>query len=186
MTNLLRRNIFILMLGVTALALTAAGTTPSIAKDGRDSESSGSSDSSGSGHGGGDDNSGSSHGDDSSGHGGHNNDDDDNSGSDDDVDDSNDDSGDDSSKNQSASASKAGRAARPSAIITLTPENLAGVQNGSLAVVDNLDRVLEIELDQMNGAQVIKAKPHGGDAKRNPGPITSISVVPAAQAPIHG
>ena len=175
MTNLLRRNILVLMLGVTALVLSAAGGAPSFAKDG------GGSDSSGSGSGGGDGN---------SEHGGHDSDDGDDSGSDDDND-SNDDSGGDNSSddpgaNQSASASKVDRTARPTALITLTPESLAGVQNGSLVVVDDLGRVLEIELDIVNGGQVIKAKPHGGDAKRNPGPITSISVIPAAQAPVHG
>ena len=184
MTNLLRRNLLVLMLGVTSLALTAAGAVPSLAKDGSDSESSGGSDSSGSG--GGDDSSGSGHGDDNSG------DDsgDGNSGSDDD-DDSDDDSGSDNSSGdsggkQSSSDSKADKVSRPTVIITLTPANLAGVQNGSLAVVDNLGRVLEIELDRVNGAQVIKAKPHGGDAKRNPGPVTSFSIVPIAQAPVHG
>lgn len=191
MTSLLRRNLLILMLGVTSLALTATGTIPSFAKDGSDSESSGSSDSSGSGSGGGD-NSGSDGGDDNSGSGNDDDDDgdDDNSGrdgNDNSRDDSPDDnSNDDSSRNRSASASDASRAPRPTALITLTPERLAGVQNGSLVVVDDLGRVLEIELDVVNGAQVIKAKPHGGDAKRNPGPITSIKVVPAAQAPVHG
>jgi hypothetical protein len=181
MTPLIRRNLLILMIGATSLVLTAAGAAPSFAKDGGKSDSSGSSDNSGSGSDGGDDNSGSGHDDDG---------DDDNSGQDGSGD-SNDDSGDDnsnddSSRNNSASAADSVRASRPTAIITLTPESLAGVQNGSLVVVDDLGRVLEIELDQVNGAQVIKAKPHGGDAKRNPGPITSVSVVPAAQAPVHG
>jgi hypothetical protein len=172
MTPLIRRNLLILMIGATSLALTAAGAAPSFAKDG------------------GSDNSGSGSGDDNSGPGGGGGDDDDNSGPDSNEG-SNDDSGDDNSsddsdKNKSAAASDASRASRPTALITLTPESLAGVQNGSLVVVDDLGRVLEIELDQVNGAQVIKAKPHGGDAKRNPGPITSINVVPAAQAPVHG
>ncbi len=184
MTSLLRRNLLVLMLGVTTLALSAAGAAPSFAKDGSDSESSGGSDSSGSG--GGDDNSGSGHDDDNSGHDSG----DGNSGSDDD-DDSDDDSGsdnssDDSSGKQSSSDSKADKGIPANRHHHADAGNLAGVQNGTLAVVDNLGRVLEIELDRVNGAQVIKAKPHGGDARRNPGPITSISVVPAAQAPVHG
>ena len=154
----------------------------SLAKDGGNSGSGGGDDGGNSGRGGGDDggNSGRGGGDDSGG------DDHDNSGSgrgDDGNDDSNsgsgsghhnDDRDDDRSSGRSRSDSD-----RPEVEVTLTREQLAGVQAGKLKLVDNLGRVLELEIENEHGVTTVSAKPHGGAARRNPGPITSINVVPA-------
>ena len=196
MQNLLRRHLLALMLGVTALSYTASAVlidAPAFAKNGADD---------GPGHDAGDDNGGDSGGsddssdDDNSGSGSDDNDDnsdsgssDDNddsdssgSGSDDDSSDSNDDSNDDSSssnsKSKSSKTAKNSNSVRPTATITLTPTNLANVQAGTHVVVDQLGRQLEMRVVMVNGQQVIRAKPHGGDAKRKPGPINTIRVVP--------
>ncbi|HSO47200.1 MAG TPA: hypothetical protein VLQ68_04625 [Rhizobiaceae bacterium] len=160
----------------------------SLAKDGGNSGSGGGDDGGNSGSGGGDDggNSGRGGGDDSGG------DDHDNSGSgsgDDSGDDSNsgsgsDDDADDSDDNDDNGRSgRSGRSGnnseRPEVEVKLTREQLAGVQAGTLKLVDNLGRVLELEIENEHGVTTVSAKPHGGDSRRNPGPITSINVVPA-------
>jgi hypothetical protein len=202
MKSLLRRNLLILMLGVTAATLSLNANTPAFAKDGHsgsdsssdsdggsgsdgdsdsDGDSSGSdsdsdSDGDSSGSGGNDDSPGHDSGDDSSDDGGHHS-----SGSDDDDDDdSNDDNSNDSSSNSGGRDRQ-----RPEIELSLDAASLAGVRNGSLAVVDNLGRVLEVEFDTVNGSQVVTGKPHGGDTRRNPGPIASVSIVPSSQAPVH-
>lgn len=188
MHSLIRINLAALLFGVGSLIIASNGIAPSYAKDGENSGSSEISGSSGSGSddSGGGSNSGSGHNDSHSGDGN----DDGGSGRDEEgnSDGNSPDDGADHNSNddQSASAARADEPSRPVAIITLTPQSLSGVQNGTLVVVDDLGRVLEVEVDRVNGAQIIKAKPHGGDARRNPGPITSITVVPAAQAPVHG
>jgi hypothetical protein len=182
MKSLLRRNLLLLMLGVTAAAYTISLESPAFAKNGSDDSSdssgSGGSGSSGSGSNGGDDNSGSGGSDDSSGSGGHHGSDDDNSsrhGSSDD--------GDDRSDNRRGGG--ANNAVRPRIQISVDAATRAGLLSGALVAVDNLGRPLEVEADIRNGQSVLIAKPHGGDAKRNPGPIASFEVVPAAQAPVH-
>jgi hypothetical protein len=184
MKSLLRRNLVLLMLGVTATAFTANINAPAFAKNGGD-DSSGS-DSSGSGHSGsgGDDSSGSGSGDDNSGSSGDDSSDD-NSGSSDDND-SDDDSDDRSASNDDReNGGGRNRADRPRIDISVDAATRAGLLNGSLVAVDNLGRALEVEADVRNGQAVLTAKPHGGDAKRNPGPIASFNIVPAAQAPVH-
>ena len=74
---------------------------------------------------------------------------------------------------------------RPEVVASFSGAELAGLLDGSLVAVDNLGRVLEVEIEIEHGRQVVKVKPHGGDSRRNPGPISSISVVPAGQAPVH-
>ncbi len=195
MKSLLRRNLLLLMLGVTAAALTLPVYSTAFAKNGH--SGSGSSDNSGSGSsnsGSGSDSSGSgSSGDDGPDHddgddndGDDDGDNDDNDDNDDADDDDDDDDNDDDDNSASSSSRSGGRnVQRPEIGLSLDAATLAGVRNGSLAVVDNLGRVLEVEVDFVNGAKVVTAKPHGGDAKRNPGPIASFSVVPSSQAPAH-
>ncbi len=198
MKSLLRRNLLLLMLGVTAAALTLPAYSPAFAKSGNSgsgsSGSGGSNSGSGSDNSGSDsDNSGSGGGDDGPDHddgddnGGDDNDgDDDDDDNDDDDNDDNDDDDNDDDNSASSSSKRGGRnVQRPEIELSLDAATLAGVRNGSLAVVDNLGRVLEVEVDFVNGAKVVTAKPHGGDAKRNPGPIASFSVVPSSQAPAH-
>jgi hypothetical protein len=186
MKSLLRRNLLLLMLGVTTAAFTVSIQAPAFAKDGH----SGNSGSGSSGSGGGDDgNSGSGSGDSdsggNSGSGSGDSDGDDNSGSsgDSDDNDSNDDSNNRSASNDdNRNGGGRNRADRPRIEISVDAATRAGLLNGSLVAVDNLGRALEVEVEDGN---VLEAKPHGGDAKRNPGPITSFDIVPAAQAPVH-
>jgi hypothetical protein len=191
MKSLLRRNLVLLMLGVTAAAFTVNVNAPAFAKNGGD-DNSGSS-SSGSGHsgGGGHDNSGSgSGGDDNSGSGGNDNDGDNSGrgsgGNSSDDNDSNDDSNNRSASNDDReNGGGRNKADRPRIEISVDAATRAGLLNGSLAAVDDRGRALEVEADVRNGQAVLTAKPHGGDAKRNPGPIASFDIVPAAQAPVH-
>jgi hypothetical protein len=172
-------------LAIPALTASAflAHTPHALAKDGGDDGGS-----SGSGSDGGGDNGGSSGsdggGDDggSSGSGSdgdNGGDDHSGSGSGDSDDDSDDDSSDDSSGRSVNSGHGGSSAERPEVEVTLTGDQLAGVRSGQFKLVDNLGRVLEIEVETEDGVTKISAKPHGGDARRNPGPITAINVVPA-------
>jgi hypothetical protein len=93
-----------------------------------------------------------------------------------------DDSIDDSSSDDSAGKSnrnRGGRADRPEITISLTDAQLASIQGGSKVLVDNLGRLLEVEIEFEHGVRTISVKPHGGDARRNPGPIKSVNIVPA-------
>jgi hypothetical protein len=204
MKSLLRRNLLLLMLGATAAAFTINIQTPAFAKNGSDdgsSSSSSSSGSSGSGSssssGSSDDNSGSGGGDDDNSGSGSGGDDNSGSGRDRDSDDDNssggsssdDNSSNDDSNNRSASnvdrmngGGGGNRANRPRVQISVDAATRAALLNGTLVAVDNLGRPLEVEVED---GGVLIAKPHGGDAKRKPGPIASFNVVPAAQAPVH-
>jgi hypothetical protein len=180
MKSLLRKNLLLLMLGVTAAAYALSVESPAFAKNGSDDSSNSS----------GSDSSGSSGGDDDSGSGNHHDGNDDNSsnsGNSDDDDDRNDDSNDRSASNDDGmkAGSGASNGTRPRIQITVDAATRAGLLNGTLVAVDNLGRPLEVEADIRNGQSVLTAKPHGGDAKRNPGPIASYQVVPASQAPVH-
>jgi hypothetical protein len=94
-----------------------------------------------------------------------------------------DDSGGDDSSGRSANSGHGGNSGeRPQVEVTLTGAQLAGVRSGQFKLVDNLGRVLEVEIETENGVTTVSAKPHGGDARRNPGPITAINVVPAGSA----
>jgi hypothetical protein len=216
MKSLLRRNLVLLMLGVTAAVFTANTGSPAFAKNGSDD---GSSSSSSSSSGGDDSSSSSGSGSSSSGSSGSgssssgdNDSDDDNSssgsdddghrsGSDDDSGhhsgghDSNDDSKSRSSSNDDRRNSGnddhkngggGGKAERARIQISVDAATRAGLLNGTLVAVDDLGRPLEVEVEDRNGKSVLIAKPHGGDAKRKPGPISNFKVVPASQAPGHG
>ena len=179
MKSLLRRNLLLLMLGVTAAAFAVGVESPAFAKNGGDGNSGSDSSGSGSsGSGGGDDNSGSGGNDDNSGSGSH-------GGDDNDDDDSNDGSNNRSASNDGGGNGGGDNAVRPRIQIEVDAATRAGLLNGTLVAVDNLGRPLEVEADIRNGQNVLIAKPHGGDAKRNPGQIASFEIVPAAQAPVH-
>ncbi len=80
--------------------------------------------------------------------------------------------------NSSTTKSKGGKAGRPEIELNLSSADLAAVLSGAAKLVDNLGRVLEVEIEFEHGVRTVVAKPHGGDAKRNPGPITSVTVTP--------
>lgn len=69
---------------------------------------------------------------------------------------------------------------RDEVTLSVSEDSLRGLRNGSLIAVDNLGRVLEVEVEFEHGQRVVKVEPHGGDARRNPGPIGSVSIVPAS------
>lgn len=89
----------------------------------------------------------------------------------------NDDVADDDSDDDSMDDNGGGRRSRPSVEISVSDESLRGLLSGSLRAVDNLGRTLEIEVETEHGAQVVIGKVHGGDAKRQPGAITSVTIV---------
>lgn len=68
------------------------------------------------------------------------------------------------------------RADRDEVPLDVSEDNLRGLRDGSLVAVDNLGRVLEVEIEFEQGVRVVTVKPHGGDARRNPGPITSVAI----------
>lgn len=199
MQSMLRHHLLALMLGVTTVTLNTAFLLDSsaLAKNGSDdggSDSSGDGNDGSSGSGSGDsdsDSDGDHSGSDDSGtdSSGDNDSSDDNSSGngDDDGDDDGDDTSDDSSSkdksSKKADRDSARNVARPTAAVSLTPESLAQVRAGTHVVVDQLGRPLEIRVTTVAGVQTIRAKPHGGDARRRPGPITTISVVPNSTVP---
>ena len=184
MTQILRRHLLALMLGVTTITFAAPAffDAPAMAKNGSDDNGSDDSDDdNGGSSGSGSDDSNDDDSDDDS------NDDDsnDDNGSDDpdDDDDSNDDddNDDDDRKKEKKAEKRANKSSdRPTAVITLSAESLALVKAGTHVVIDQLGRVLEVRIVTVNGQQVIRVKPHGGDSRRKPGPISDIKVVPAS------
>lgn len=64
--------------------------------------------------------------------------------------------------------------------LNVSEASLRGLRDGSLIAVDNLGRVLEVDVDFEHGRRVVTVEPHDGDARRNPGPISSVSIRPAA------
>jgi hypothetical protein len=170
-----------------ATLLVLGGAKLSFAKDGGDdggnSGSGGGDDGGNSGSSGGDDGGNSGHGSDDGGNSGHGSDD--NGGDDNGGDDSSnsgrgsdDDGSDDDSDDSGRSGSGRGSDDRPEVAVSLTQDQLAGVQAGRLKLVDNLGRVLELEVETEHGVTTVSAKPHGGASRRNPGPITGIAIVP--------
>lgn len=77
-------------------------------------------------------------------------------------------------------ADREDRGDRPEVDLKVSDESLQGLLNGSLVAVDNLGRVLEVEVELEHGVRAVTVKPHGGDFRRNPGPITTISIRPAS------
>lgn len=99
---------------------------------------------------------------------------------DDDVvdDDINDDVGDDVN-DDGPSSQEGGDSGSSRVQLQVSGSNLSGLVNGSLLAVDNLGRVLEIEVEVEHGVTKVIAKPQEKDARNNPGPITSVTLVPA-------
>lgn len=87
--------------------------------------------------------------------------------------------GDDNPGNQSGRRN-GGRADRPETVLTVSDASLRGLLDGSLVATDQLGRRLEIEIEREHGARIVKAQVHGSDARRNPGAITSVNIIPAA------
>ncbi|MDM9626995.1 hypothetical protein QTL95_13895 [Rhizobium sp. S152] len=71
------------------------------------------------------------------------------------------------------------RAARPEVTLTVSDTSLRGLLDGSLVAKDQLGRVLEIEVEREHGVRVVTAKIHGSDARRIPGAIDSVDIIPA-------
>jgi hypothetical protein len=69
---------------------------------------------------------------------------------------------------------------RPRVTLSVSATSLQGLLNGSLIAVDQLGRRLEVEVENEHGVQTVEVKPHRSDAIRNPGPITDVSIRPAA------
>lgn len=65
---------------------------------------------------------------------------------------------------------------RPETVLSVSDESLTGLLNGSLVAVDQLGRRLEIEVELEHGQRIVKAEVHRSDARRTPGPITSVTV----------
>ncbi|WP_104662515.1 hypothetical protein [Ensifer adhaerens] len=63
--------------------------------------------------------------------------------------------------------------------LRVTDESLRGLRNGSLVAVDNLGRVLEVDVEYERGVRVVTVEPRDSDIRRNPGPIGSVSIRPA-------
>ena len=72
--------------------------------------------------------------------------------------------------------------ARPEIALDLSAADLNDVMAGRKQLVDDLGRVLEVEIELEHGFRTVTAKPHGGDSRRNPGPIRSFSLVDAGGA----
>ncbi|QFY62079.1 hypothetical protein FZ934_17765 [Rhizobium grahamii] len=72
------------------------------------------------------------------------------------------------------------RSDRPQTVLTVSDASLRGLLNGSLVARDQLGRLLEVEVEREHGARIIKAQVHRSDARRNPGAITSVQILPAA------
>jgi len=151
------------------------------AKDGDSGDSDSGSDGGNSGSGGESGDSGSDSNSDSDGRGSDSGNDD---GEDGDSDNSNsgsgkDDSDDDDSAREDDSSRGRESRERDEVAVSLSQDQIQSVLSGQSRLVDNLGRTLELEIETENGVSKVTAKPHGGDARRNPGPIGNVSVVPA-------
>lgn len=63
--------------------------------------------------------------------------------------------------------------------LKVSNHSLNGLLNGSLIAVDNLGRVLEVEVEFEHGRRIVKVEPHGSDLRSKPGPIVTVSIRPA-------
>lgn len=72
---------------------------------------------------------------------------------------------------------------RPRATVALSDGEVDAVLRGERVLVDDLGRVLELEIEIEHGQRTVTVKPHGGDFKRNPGPISDVHSVEAARVP---
>lgn len=88
----------------------------------------------------------------------------------DDLNDGDDDRADDTDKNGDD---------RYEAQLKVSNRSLKGLLNGSLIAVDNLGRVLEVEIEYEHGTRIVSVQPHRSDIRRKPGPIEKVSIRPA-------
>jgi hypothetical protein len=88
-----------------------------------------------------------------------------------------DDSDDDDSASEDDSSRGRESRERDEVTVSLSQDQIQSVLSGQSRLVDNLGRTLELEIETENGVSKVTAKPHGGDARRNPGPIGNVSVV---------
>ena len=72
---------------------------------------------------------------------------------------------------------------RPRAAVSLTDSEVQGILRGERVLVDDRGRVLELEIEIEHGVRTVTVKPHGGDAKRNPGPVEGVRSVPTGGVP---
>jgi hypothetical protein len=91
-------------------------------------------------------------------------------------DDDNDDNDDDDRDDKDRRGKDRGR---PEAELKVSNRSLHGLLNGSLIAVDDLGRVLEVEIEFEHGTRTITVQPHRSDFRRKPGPITEVTVRPA-------
>ena len=68
---------------------------------------------------------------------------------------------------------------RDAVTVSLSQDQIQSILSGQSRLVDNLGRTLELEIEAEDRVSKVTAKPLGGDARRNPGPIGNVSVVPA-------
>lgn len=73
-----------------------------------------------------------------------------------------------------------GRDDRPRVKVNLPPQELREVRAGQRVLVDDLGRVLEVEIENEHGQREVVVKTHGGAAERRPGPIKGVRSVPVA------
>ena len=74
---------------------------------------------------------------------------------------------------------------RPAATVRLSDDELADVLRGERVLVDDRGRELEVDIELEQGRRTVTVKPHGGDARRNPGPIKSVRVVATPPRATH-
>lgn len=74
---------------------------------------------------------------------------------------------------------------RPEAVVDLSEDDLAGVLNGRRTLLDDRGRVLEVEIEIEDGRRIVSVKPHGGAARRNPGPISAVRAVDAQSGAVR-
>ncbi len=72
---------------------------------------------------------------------------------------------------------------RPSARIDLSNRDVESVLRGERVLIDDLGRVLEVEVEVEHGVRTVTVKPHRGDAARIPGPIEKVHAVDAGSSP---
>ena len=65
----------------------------------------------------------------------------------------------------------------------MSDSDVAAVMRGERVLVDDKGRVLEVEVEVEHGVRTVTVKPHGGDARRNPGPIGNVRTVDTTSQP---
>ena len=65
--------------------------------------------------------------------------------------------------------------------LTVTPEQLRGLSDGSLVARDSLGRHLEIEIERKHGGVRVKGEVSDRDKRLKPGPVSAVTIVAAPQ-----